>query len=305
MRWLEDNPFLAGLTAVTIAGVGVMIFLLMQSLALYQQTSDEYIQAVQKLHGLQNRSPFPSQENFAKTKELAEQYKNELGLLRSQLAKMEMPLNPDVKPQQFQDDLRSTVNRTREKATAAGVTLPKDFYLGFDQYANSLPSERAAPALARQLAIVNRIVLGLIDFKVQSIDTLDRRLLPEEAPAAAAGGQKKPEVLDRYFFDLAFTAEQAKFRVAFNSLLNPELFLLIRGLSIQNTNPLGPLIAQPNKGFVASSGASASSDFATTATTATTEAPDNDLNVILGKELVKVTMRIEILDFVEPKEARK
>ena len=53
MRWIQDNPFLAGLAAVTVAGVAALIFLLTQSLALYQQTSEQYVQAVQKLHGQQ------------------------------------------------------------------------------------------------------------------------------------------------------------------------------------------------------------------------------------------------------------
>ncbi len=298
MRWIQDNPFLAGLAAVTVAGVAALIFLLTQSLALYQQTSEQYVQAVQKLHGLQDRSPFPSKENFDQSKALAGQYKNELNVLRDQLAKMELPLNPEIKPQQFQDDLRAIVNQTTEKAAAAGVILPKDFYLGFGQYANSQPSERSAPALDRQLAVITKVVLGLIDLKVQSIDSLERRLLPEEAPAAAAGAQKKAEILERYLFDLTFTAEQAKFRVAFNSLVNSDQFLLIRGLSIQNSNPAGPLIVQADKNSAAAPGL-------TTGRSISPEGKANDLNVILGQELVKATLRIEILDFAEPVEVKK
>ena len=259
MRWSQDNPFLAGLAAVTVAGVAALIFLLTQSLALYQQTSEQYVQAVQKLHGLQDRSPFPSKENFDQSKALAGQYKNELNVLRDQLAKMELPLNPEIKPQQFQDDLRAIVNQTTEKAAAAGVILPKDFYLGFGQYANSQPSERSAPA---------------------------------------AGAQKKAEILERYLFDLTFTAEQAKFRVAFNSLVNSDQFLLIRGLSIQNSNPAGPLIVQADKNSAAAPGL-------TTGRSISPEGKANDLNVILGQELVKATLRIEILDFAEPVEVKK
>ena len=296
MRWINDNPFFAGLAAVTVAGVGALIFLVLQAQAGYQQTSESYVQAVQKLHGLQNRTPFPSQENFAKIKALADGYKSELKALREQLGKMEFPLNPDIKPQQFQDDLRTTVNQTAEKATAAGVTLPKDFYLGFGQYANSLPSERAAPALDRQLAIINQVVLRLIDFKVQSIDNLDRRLLPEEAALVPEKNAKKQEVLERYPFDLAFTAEQAKFLVAFNSLLGADQFLIIRALGIQNTIMAGPLIAQSEKNSASAASLTAPAAAAPTA---------GELNVILGQELVKVTMRIEILDFAEPAEAKK
>jgi len=299
MKWIQDNPFLAGLSVVTALGVAILLFLLSQSLTQYQDISDQYTQAVQKLHSLQNRSPFPSKENYEKSAALAEEYKTELQTIRRHLAAMEVPLNPDVKPQQFQDDLRAEVNATTEKAAAAGVALPTDFYLGFGQYANSLPSERAAPALARQLVVIQGLINRLIDFKITSIDALDRRLLPEESPAPA--DSKKPEpILQRYPFDLAFTAEQAKFRVIFNSLLASDQFLLVRALSVLNSDPVGPPIAQAGSSTAPASLAGGTETFGQSA-----EATPAGLEVILGRELVKVSMRIEILDFAEHEEPKK
>lgn len=299
MKWIQDNPFLAGLSVVTALGLAVLLFLLNQSATQYQEVSDQYTQAVQKLHGLQNRSPFPSRENYEKSAALAEEYKTELQTIRRHLAAMEVPLNPDIKPQQFQDDLRSAVNATTEKAAAAGVALPTDFYLGFGQYANSLPSERAAPALARQLVVIQGLINRLIDFKITSIDTLDRRLLPEESPTPP--DPKKPEpILQRYPFDLAFTAEQAKFRVIFNSLLADDQFLLVRALSILNSEPAGPPIAQ-----AATPAASTSLAGNTDAFAQSPETTPAGLEVILGRELVKVSLRIEILDFAEHEEPKK
>jgi len=296
MRWIQDNAFFAALAAITVAGVAVLVGLVLEAQTQYQLTSEAYVQAVEKLHGLQGRSPFPSKENFEKIKALADDYKSELKTLREQLGKMEFPLNPAITPQQFMDDLRTTVNQMTEKAATVGVTLPKDFYLGFGQYATTPPSKMAAPALARQLAIINQVVLRLIDFKVQSLDSLDRRLLPEEAAGEPEKNPKKQEVLERYPFDLAFTAEQAKFRVAFNALLGADQFLIIRALGIQNTSMAAPLIAQPEKNSADSAGQAPAGVPASTA---------GELNVILGQEQVKVTMRIEIVDFSEPAEAKK
>ena len=180
MNWIRENSLLATLTAVTLLGCGALIFLMVQAMARFEETSEAYAQAVHKLHTLQNRSPFPSVENLEKSQLLKGQYAEELGTLRAQLESMQMPAAPDIQPQRFQDDLRAAVNLITEKAAAAGVELPKGFYLGFSQYANSLPNERAAPALARQLSIINKIVTDLIDFRVRSIDSLDRLPLPEE-----------------------------------------------------------------------------------------------------------------------------
>jgi len=299
MKWIQDNPFIAGLAAVAIAGAGALAFLVSQAMTQHQEYTDAYVQAVQKLHGLQNRSPFPNQANLDKSRALADEYKTQLKTLREQLTGMEVPINPDVKPQQFQDDLRTTVNEIAEKAAAAGVELPKDFYLGFGQYANTLPSERAAPALDRQLTIISQIVGRVIDFKVKSIDGLERRLLPEESPAPPEN-QRKQEVLLRYPFDIAFTAEQAKFRVILNSLLTADHFLILRALSVQNSDPAGPPIAQANNNQSSPANTGATSPDGTN-----TPAAVPGLEVILGREFVKATARVEIIDFAEPEEAKK
>jgi hypothetical protein len=324
MSWLKENSFLAGLAATTIIVGGALVFLMMQSMTQYQEALDAYAQAARKLHVLQDRSPFPNAENFEKSRVLAEQYKSELNSLRAQLAKMQAPVSPDVQPQKFQDDLRTAVDQIAEKAGAAGVELPKGFYLGFSQYANSLPNEHAAPVLALQLGIIERIVTDLIDFKVQSIDSLNRLPLPEESATATApqkteepqqrGGQAevKPSGFKRLPFDLAFTAEQGKLRVAFNSLLDSDQFLIVRNLALQNTARVGPPVSRQ-------SGASAAPPrLPANHPTAPAEqsqggaiiaqggqAAAGELNVILGRELVKASMRIEIIDFSTPSEPKK
>lgn len=291
MKWLQENPFLAGLCAVTLVGAGILGFLLSQALTRYQEASDGYTASVQKLHGLQERAPFPNAENLEKSKAVADGYRSDLENLRRKLQAMEPAINPAVTPQQFQDALRAAVNDTVQKATEAGVALPKDFYLGFSQYANNLPSEQASPALARQLELLKGLTQRLISFKVQSIDLLERMALPEEGPAAKPGAPAK--IVDRFPFDLAFTAEQSKFRVAFNSLLSSEQFLIVRALHVQNSNPAGPPVAGAEQAPGAAPAATAPA------------AGVQDLNVILGRELVQVALRIEMISFAKLPEAQK
>ena len=311
MNWLRENSFLAGLATVTILGVCGLIVLTLQAMSHFQETSDAYAQAVQKLHSLQNRSPFPNVENFEKSQLLKARYAAELDALRAQLEEMQTPTSPGIQPQKFQDDLRAAVNLITEKAAAAGVELPKGFYLGFSQYANSLPNERAAPALARQLGIINRIVTDLVDFKVRSIDSLERLPLPEEsaatpAPQQAEGARqrgKEPPAssagITRLPFDLGFTAEQGKLRVALNSLLGSDQFLVVRNLTLQNTSRVGPPISRgPSLGGPTGTptGPGTPADQASGAAPGIPGAA-NDLNVILGRELISASMRIEIIGF--------
>jgi hypothetical protein len=63
-------------------------------------------------------------------KESTGQYRDELGKYRTMLAAMEEPLTP-INPQEFQDELRKSVDETRKKAIEKGVTLPDNFFYGF------------------------------------------------------------------------------------------------------------------------------------------------------------------------------
>ncbi|MCX6968733.1 MAG: Amuc_1100 family pilus-like protein [Verrucomicrobia bacterium] len=300
MNWFKDNPFLAGIVAVCLVGSGVLGYLIFDSAAAFSASSEAYTAAVAKLHTLQNKVPFPSEANLKGIKSALADYSARIGDLRAQLAKMEVPLDEKVTPQQFQDGLRTAVNDIRIKAEANGVKLPANFYFGFDQYQTQVPNEQAAPFLHRQFLVIQSLVVRLVDFKVASIDGVARTPLPQES-AAPGGGAKKPDaaepVLSRFPFDISFTAEQGKFRVAFNSLLGSDQFLIVRSLTIQNSSPQAPAKK--------SSDPAAASSNPLAAVAGTPGKDQSNLQVILGRELLKVTLRLEMLDFSEPVAAKK
>lgn len=298
MNWFRENPFVAGLLAFTVVAAGALVFLTTQAMTTYTDVADQYAQAVQKLHTLQNRAPFPNAQNLEKTKALEAEYKAGLTALQQQMLKLEAPIDPNVGPQQFQDDLRAAVDKVNQKAAEAGVTLPRDFYLGFTQYVNSPPDNRSAPALARQLTVITELVMSLIEVKVQSIDNLVRRQLPEELPAPAQG-QRKPSIVERHLIDVAFTADQSKFRVIFNNIQKSNRFLLVRAINLSNTTQEGPAVTQ-DAGAAATTGVAG-----LTGSVPGAAEGSNELNVILGRELVKVSLRLEMLDFTVPTEEAK
>ncbi|MFA7342716.1 MAG: Amuc_1100 family pilus-like protein [Terrimicrobiaceae bacterium] len=296
MNWFKDNPFLAGIVAACIVGSGVFGYLIIQSASAYSASSEAYSASVAKLHALQNKVPFPDDANLKAIRAGLESYSSQIQGLRSRLAKMEIPLDEKFTPQQFQDGLRTAVNDIRVKAEANGVKLPANFYFGFDQYQTQVPTEQAAPFLNRQFQVIQSLVVRLVDYKVASVDGITRVPLPQESVSA---GKNKPEspgpVLSRFPFDILFTAEQPKFRVAFNSLLGSDQFLIVRSVSIQNSNPQAPAkkSAEPSNLPNPSSPAGASGK------------DQPELKVIFGRELLKVSLRLEMLDFSEPATANK
>ncbi|MDX2080407.1 MAG: Amuc_1100 family pilus-like protein [Terrimicrobiaceae bacterium] len=307
MNWFKENPFVSGLLVVAILGAGALGYLIMQASSSLAAASEGYTAAVSRLHSLQNRVPFPNDENLGKLKEVLADYEKRISGLRGQLSEMELPLNPEITPQQFQDDLRTAVNELRTRAAANNVKLPDDFYFGFSEYQAQVPSPQAAPYLDRQLRVIRSLVNRLVDFKVSSIDGLTRQPLPQEggatAPAATSETRNRPAdkapkadpILERFPFEIAFTAEQGKVRVAFNSILGKEHFLVVRSLGIQNTNP-----EPPSRRTEGSTSATAPNPFATDAQATSAQS----LQVILGRELVRVTLRLEMLDFLQPPEPK-
>jgi hypothetical protein len=300
MKILQENPFLAGLVLVVVAGCAVMGFFLAKGAATFGETTMEYDQAVQRLHSLQNRVPFPDEANVAKAAGLRDAFAASLENLRAQFAALQRPLDPSITPQEFQDNLRATVNSLEERARAAKVPLPDDFYLGFDQYRDSLPSDTAAPHLARQLDFIAGIVGDLIGANpespgVRSIDSLVRTTLPvEESRANKPRGEEPDAPADpsKLPFVIGFTAEQGKFRIALNALLKSDQFLIVRSLQIENSNPQGPPVARPADESVETLFGGEAENSA--------PGTGGSLNVLLGRELVKVQMRIEMVDFHFP-----
>jgi len=303
MNWFKENPFLAGLVAVTLAAAGALGYLIFQTVSAYSVSSESYTAAVAKLHGLQNKVPFPSEANLKALQAGLDSYSDRIQAFQSQLAKMKVPLDEKITPQQFQDGLRTAVNDIRAKAEAGGVGLPANFYFGFDQYQAQVPSEQAAPALFRQFRVIQSIITRLVDFKVASVDSIVRPPLAEELSAQPAG-QKKPDaqepVLKKLPFDVSFTAEQGKFRVAFNSLLGSDQFLIVRSVGIQNTNPQAP-----SKNGGGSGSQTANNPFSPATDGAARGGAEKSMQVILGRELVKATLRLDMLDFAEPTAPKK
>lgn len=293
MNRFKENPFLSGLVVATVLLGGILIYLILDASSASAKASEDYSTAVQSLHKLQNRVPFPSPQNLAQLQGDLDQYSAQVTALRAQLAKMAVPLDKSVTPQQFQDGLRVALNELREKAAANAVKLPENFYFGFDQYQTQAPSDVAAPYLKRQFLIIQALVTRLVDFRVQSIDEFKRDLLPQEGntppPANAAPRVQEAQdaALKRFPFDITFTAEQGRLRIAFNSLLDPAQFLIVRSVVIQNSSPVAP-----SKTFLDTSASPLTSD--------TSAAAQKNLQVILGREFVQAKLRIEALDFTEP-----
>ncbi len=302
MTWAKNNPFLVAFLIIVVLVAGGMGYYLNTAYAAYATVSEDYDAQVDKLQKLQNRAPFPNAANNDAFDAVLENYSTESTALLAKLNETQLPYE-NISPQAFQDRLRAVVSEVQAAAEAKGTSLPEDFYMGFGQYQGTLPNDRAAGPLARQLGAIKLLVDQLIEFRASSINAINRTPLAEEsnrAPAPPQGNNRNrpgnaakdaaPEVIRKSPFELVFVAEQGRFRQIINAIAGSEQFFIIRNLTVVNDELEGPSRTEEF----------ADPAFSADPNTAAEPTAPGSLKVIVGREKLTVSTLIEMVTFTPP-----
>lgn len=298
MNWFKQNPIAVVLIVVAVIGTGATSYLAVDAQARRDEAQANLDSQLQKLKQFQNQKPFPTESNLKAVQSSLKEYREEIAKYRTALAAMEEPLAP-INPQEFQDDLRKAVDELRKKALEKGVTLPENFFYGFDEYQATPPSQQEVGELNREFRIIRRLTDEIVDLKIGSIASLKRQEIPTPSatpsatptptPAAKPGATPAPKApsISTKTFTITFTSPQEKLLTAFNMIQDADEFLLIRSLTMDNTSPQPPLRSQ--------SGDSSPTEGIPTPS-ASASAPET-IQAVLGRESVIASLTIEILDF--------
>ena len=185
MNWFRQNQFLGGfLLGFTLLTLAALAFFLHEKSAADDEAT-RLETASAELQRLRSSRPFPNAANLRKMKAQTESYRSSLGALEAELKARTLPLKP-LQPNEFQTQLRQAVNAVVAQAAAKKVQLPANFYLGFEDYANSLPNSSAAPLLGRELKAVAILADALVDARIDALSNLARTPLPEEKSTSTA-----------------------------------------------------------------------------------------------------------------------
>lgn len=172
----------------------VAVFFLVRNQGAYRVNMDNLNASKSRLQALNERDPFPSNENIKLAQENLEFLKQkfdsvQLSLIANQLAA------ESIEPARFAQLLEQAARRVLTRADAAGVQFPTDLGLGFKAYAaGKLPSNdpAAVQRLVLQVKNVEDLCTILIDAKVKSIDSIVR----EEFEVRPDSQQSQNELLD-------------------------------------------------------------------------------------------------------------
>ena len=304
MNWFRENRFLgAFLVTFGISVLGSSLFLF-RAKSDWDETSARFKRAAAELNRLERLAPYPSSENLRKMKAQAENYRSAVAKLEEELKGCAARIMPQP-PSEFQSRLRMAMTAITDKAHTNNVRLPDKFYLGFDEFASSLPNEAAAPLLGQELTQIEWLLNCLLDAPVEALTAFHRTPLPEEhgvwatspnsalAPGTKSTGSVRSDgkSLERNVVEATFFSTPSAARKVLNQIAGTnQPFCIIRLLHVRNEKDKGP----PREPAIdMSAGVRATHP----GSSATKPSVAPALNFIVGNERIETTAKIEIVRF--------
>lgn len=189
MAWIKRNLIFVISAAVGLILTGYCGYLLYTAVSDNAAVSDDYQQTQSNLQAIEQKVPYPSQENIKNAQEDEKAEKKFLDDFRKNFALFPAPPVVDVRG--FKTYLDDTLVKYRAGADAAGVQLPANFSFGFADLNGKLtyPLGNIEPWM-EQMEEIQSILDILYAAKVNSIDALFR--VPVSADDSGAGLSATP-----------------------------------------------------------------------------------------------------------------
>lgn len=239
MNWIQQNKLLAGIAAVAIAGSIALLWFAFSSMGAAAKSVSTYKSAVGEIGRLQNSNLFPSTANLAAKDEAVSNLQAETLALRSELAEKFGTASAED-PATFGQRVQKKFEELKAQWETAGITVPKDFFLGLDRYRQSVAANPTAVAeLDTQLSAISTVIAASVQAGISSIDKFTRALVVGEEGGPKADAMKGP--LRRYGIEIVCTGPEASIRNLVNSLAAANNhFFAFRAIRLQNEVQTGP-----------------------------------------------------------------
>jgi len=303
--WLSENKLVASLAALFLLCAGAAGWMTYNAWDAYSTASQGYIDAVAKLSKLNQQNPFPSEVNKNQLASTLVQEQSEADNLIKSLQSYRIPsfkdlekAKPQDRPQLFQDALRSQVTSIKTAASSKGVTMPLGFYLGLEEYENRPPSPEEAVGLSKQLTalswvaekLANRDGLILSEFARALPSAIEKPGDPVKKPAPLKSDKSNSIYEPLVSMKASFRCDQSSLYELVNEISASPYFLVIESILIQNS------LAEPPRRMASSQQG--------------TQPPTNSdgqnqvqrLPIIVGRELINVSMKLRFLEFGAPQQ---
>lgn len=314
MSWINENKIPAVILGVTGLGAVGLGALLINAWSAAGSAQEEFDTVNTSIANLRSAELSPTVENLAAKQALVQDYQKIVGNLSLVLYK----LQPEDKPISNTDFQAKLKNRIAEIKKLGGGRLPAEFNLSFDQYTNELPkSDQVASELSTYLDAVEEVVKLLLASGINSMDMLERSLLPSEKglsdkDANAAKSKSKGSasrqsdgatvnITERRQLKVLVRADQAAVQTMLSKLASPSempFFTVVRLLRIENESQAGP-----PRTVISAPASTPTSDKPEGSASNAVQPAQADSRVVLGKETLRAYLEIDLVKFLNPQTA--
>jgi hypothetical protein len=173
MPWIKRNLYFVIIAVVGLGVTGYCGYLLLSAVRGNRAVSDEYAGTLSSLTTLQQKAPFPSDENIQSAKADQERVKTFLAEFRKAFSPFPVPPKEDERG--FKDHLQGTIYQWGMEATNAGVLVPDNYSFSFSQIKDKLnyPPEAINPWM-EQLEELRVILHILYKSKILYLEGVQR-----------------------------------------------------------------------------------------------------------------------------------
>lgn len=304
---------------LVIAGTGFYAF---SNFSKYQEALSSWDAKVSTIESLEKRVPYPNEENAKAVEELVGAYRASVASLSETLKSFQRPLNTTLANTEFQQRVKKRVEDFRAFAQENGfeIVTENGFHLGFDAYAEVVPTQELVPELDYELEAIDYLLRKLVASGSKTMTSFERDPIPGEP----GGPEKRAEgVVQKYPVRIRFQGSHDVLQTFINDLANDrEFFYVVRVLKVQNENEEGPLkltaedgtsfarfenpitkeIASPELLNEWRADGATEADVEEKAKAAGFIKADQDARVLMGQEKMNVFLVVDISRFLSPEE---
>jgi len=146
----------------------------------------------------------------------------------------------NIEGSQFSNKVGETHKEIKAKYDEACVQLPKEWYLGFEKYSNSVAPKPATGKLSYGLEAITYLHEELLKAKPQALINLYRKQILEELEGAQAAEGARESNQKKYIempLELTFAAKEKSVKQFINALTsNDKFFFTINTIKIKEVN---------------------------------------------------------------------
>lgn len=326
----QENKFPIILGAVTAVAVGGLIFWGIKGGSRYEAAKSEFDSAAGEIRDLTSRPIKPTNDNARAKKAAVDEYREQVIGLQEAFDPYRAPNPENIDPTAFVDALIAARDRLTGQFDENDVTLPDEFFLGLGRFSTQQPSRSQTGMLNYELGAFEDLFGRLAAAAPSELLNVHWAGLPESLDDEGGRNSEAP-TFRSHSIEVTFRGSEAALREFLGSLdESDQYYFVVRSMRVKNERTSPPnaddatfAVSEATDsgagdgggfgdgGFVfpgeeddAGDGEEDADDDGGEEDPAEEPAADTAeiLKQVLGNEEIEVFLRIDVLQFLEPKD---